>query len=643
MNIVAHNLTAMNAQRMYGITEKDQKGIAEKLSSGYKINRAADDAAGLSISEKMRKQIRGLSQAVQNAQDGISMVQTADGALTEVHDMLQRGNELVIRAANGTLSASDRSDINQEIQQLKEAIDQVATNTKFNETHLFPSYGLHPAQAYVVTSNSYEFEFDQSGVSKIIHTSETPGSGTASAISTGNALTEKIAKEYVPNAVNQILDKFPSLKGQIDGYTGSDADKLKMALDIKYIDGPSGTLAYVQASFYNGTQALSSLSLAVDSDDFSADDIKNNNTSKLGKLESTIAHEMMHAVMDAATPSRMHREGGAEDYPKWFVEGTAQLTGGGFTTGWNDYLMRAVKNGADDNTVKSLLKQYTVDNRVYGHGYLAAAYLGYLAGGGSGEVTAQKIANGINTLFNRLIGNPTESLKDSVNNVLAAAGSSNTYNDIINDINGTDDGASFVKKLVTASMDGAGSVIASGGLTAKATEVLGNSTGSSPIYIDPSKITTDEPTEFGPRANLLGIQAGADNLQSNRITMRLFRMSSADLGLEEVGNTNKGTNTSTDGLSMEGARNAIDSFANAIKLVSGVRSYYGAVQNRMEHTIKNLDNVIENTTASESLMRDTDMAAGMVRYAKTNILMQAGQSMMAQSNQSNQGILSLLQ
>ena len=192
-------------------------------------------------------------------------------------------------------------------------------------------------------------------------------------------------------------------------------------------------------------------------------------------------------------------------------------------------------------------------------------------------------------------------------------------------------------------MDGAGSVIASGGLTAKATEVLGNSTGSSPIYIDPSKITTDEPTEFGPRANLLGIQAGADNLQSNRITMRLFRMSSADLGLAEVGNSNEGDKTSSDGLSMEGARNAIDSFAEAIKLVSGVRSYYGAVQNRMEHTIKNLDNVIENTTASESLMRDTDMAREMVKFAKNNILMQAGQSMMAQTNQSNQGILSLLQ
>ena len=360
MNILAHNLTAMNAQRMLGLNIKDQKKSSEKLSSGYKINRAADDAAGLSISEIMRKQIRGLTQASQNAQDGISMVQTADGALEEVHAMLQRGNELAIKAANGTLSASDRSDINQEIQQLKEAIDQVASNTKFNETYLFPSHGLHPAQASVITSNSYDLEFDASGGVTVERTSSEGGTGSISAINTGNALSDKIAGEYVPNAVKQILDTFDSLNDKIGSvYTGSNADKLKMALDIKYIDGPSGTLAYVQASFYHGSQALSNMSLAVDSADFSADDIKNNNTSKLGKLESTIAHEMMHAVMDAATPSRMNREGGAEDYPKWFVEGTAQLTGGGFTTGWNDYLMRAVKNGADENDIKGLLKQYT--------------------------------------------------------------------------------------------------------------------------------------------------------------------------------------------------------------------------------------------------------------------------------------------
>ncbi len=102
--VVQHNLTAMNSNRMLGLTTASQAKSTEKLSSGYKINRAADDAAGLSISEKMRKQIRGLTQASLNAQDGISAVQTAEGALTEVHDMLQRMNELAVKAGNGTNS-----------------------------------------------------------------------------------------------------------------------------------------------------------------------------------------------------------------------------------------------------------------------------------------------------------------------------------------------------------------------------------------------------------------------------------------------------------------------------------------------------------------------------------------------------------
>lgn len=643
MNIVAHNLLAMNAQRMYGINTKDQKKSTEKLSSGYKINRAADDAAGLSISEKMRKQIRGLTQAAQNAQDGISMVQVADGALEEVHDMLQRGNELAIKAANGTLSVSDRSDINQEIQQLKEAIDQVAANTKFNETYLFPSYGLHPAQAYVVTSNSYELEFDNDGVSKVIHSSQTPGSGSLSAINTGNALADKIAGEYVPNAVSQILGKFSSLNNKITAtYAGDDANKLKMALDIKYIDGAGGKLAYVTGSFYTNDQTLASLSMAVDSADYSADDVKNNNTKKLGELESTIAHEMMHAVMDAATPAGMYGSGGAEDFPKWFKEGTAQLTGGGFTTGWNDYLVNAVNRNCSDDELSALLKRYTVQDRVYGHGYLAAAYMGALINGDVSNVTADGIASGMNALFSGLIADPLKSLKEVVDNLLSGAGK--TLDGLINDINnGTADGVAFVRNLIKAANGGAGSVIASGGLSAKAADVIGDSVTSSVISIDPGKIKTDEENEFGPNANMLSIQAGADNLKSNRITMKLFRMSSADLGLKDVGNSNKDNDEQADALSMEGARSAIDSFSDAIKLVSGVRSYYGAMQNRMEHTIKNLDNVVENTTAAESLIRDTDMAGEMVKYSKNNILLQAGQSMLAQANQANQGTLSLLQ
>ena len=134
--VVQHNLTAMNSNRMLGVTTSTQAKSTEKLSSGYKINRAADDAAGLSISEKMRKQIRGLTQASSNAQDGISAVQTAEGALNEVQDMLQRMNELAVKAANGTNSEDDRNYIQDEVNQLIKEIDRVSTTTKFNETYL---------------------------------------------------------------------------------------------------------------------------------------------------------------------------------------------------------------------------------------------------------------------------------------------------------------------------------------------------------------------------------------------------------------------------------------------------------------------------------------------------------------------------
>jgi len=134
--VVQHNLTAMNSNRMLGITTSVQAKSTEKLSSGYKINRAADDAAGLAISEKMRRQIRGLTQASENAQDGISCVQTAEGALAEVHDMLQRMNELAVKAANGTMTSADRGYINSEVQALVSEIDRVASTTTFNEQKL---------------------------------------------------------------------------------------------------------------------------------------------------------------------------------------------------------------------------------------------------------------------------------------------------------------------------------------------------------------------------------------------------------------------------------------------------------------------------------------------------------------------------
>ena len=155
--VVQHNLMAMNANRMLGITTKTVSGSTEKLSSGYQINRAADDAAGLAISEKMRKQVRGLTQSASNAEDGISCVQTAEGALAEVQDMLQRMNELAVQAANGTNSATDRQYIQDEFDQLIEEIDRVAETTKFNETYLLKGDDAKPTKNMYITNYSVTY------------------------------------------------------------------------------------------------------------------------------------------------------------------------------------------------------------------------------------------------------------------------------------------------------------------------------------------------------------------------------------------------------------------------------------------------------------------------------------------------------
>ena len=168
--VVQHNLTAMNSNRMLGLTTSTQAKSTEKLSSGYKINRAADDAAGLAISEKMRRQVRGLTQASANAQDGISVVQTAEGALAEVHDMLQRMNELAVKAANDTNQSTDRDYIQSEINNLVSEIDRVKETTTFNEASLLNgSFTRKKLQvgAETATANAITISIRSMGASSI--------------------------------------------------------------------------------------------------------------------------------------------------------------------------------------------------------------------------------------------------------------------------------------------------------------------------------------------------------------------------------------------------------------------------------------------------------------------------------------------
>ena len=637
--VVQHNITAMNSNRQLGITTNVQAKSSEKLSSGYRINRAADDAAGLAISEKMRRQIRGLTQASANAQDGISFVQIADGALNEVHEMLQRGSQLAVKAANGTLTDTDREYINAEITKLKEEINAVAGKTTFNEIQIFPSNG----------SSATEMSAAQ------------------------KTLAAKIANEYVPTAVSQIVSKLSgSLGGKLSELAANSTveDAYGMKLDISNIDGPSNTLAYMQSSFYSNNPGYDEyvagqLLMKVDAADFSS---VNLTAKQQQELESTIAHELMHGVMDILLPEGMFTsEDPADDnkgnLPKWFKEGTAQLVGGGFTTGWNNYIADIVKSSSEDAdklaAVRSYLKNgtfhvngrmqltpqkgMTVEDRPYGHGYLACAYLCQLASGQT-DVSQGSLINGADKIFNALMANEQnykngsaniKSFEGVINSVIQ--GSGKQLSDVISEVNtGGVDAAGFVLKLANACNPGSGELFGAGSLIASSlssSSVLG-STVSSRLAMYVTNIdaaSTEESTEDSDET-ILYLQVGADSTEENRIGLKRFALSASALGIQE-------TNTRT----AQDSREAIGQFKGALSNVSAMRSYYGAMQNRLEHTIRNLNNVVENTTASESQIRDTDMADEMVRFSNNNILAQAGQSMLAQANQTNQGVLALLQ
>jgi len=181
--VVQHNMTAMNSNRMLGVTTSAQAKNTEKLSSGYQINRAADDAAGLTISEKMRSQIRGLTQASKNAQDGISCVQTAEGALGEVHDMLQRINELAVKSANGTNTSQDRLAIQKEVSALTTEIDRVQTSTNFNTQNLlngsFSAGKALQVGAYSGTSVEINIKIKKMSISQLFGDKAVKASGLA--------------------------------------------------------------------------------------------------------------------------------------------------------------------------------------------------------------------------------------------------------------------------------------------------------------------------------------------------------------------------------------------------------------------------------------------------------------------------------
>ena len=543
--IVQHNITAMNANRMLGLTTGSLSKSTEKLSSGYRINRAADDAAGLTISEKMRKQIRGLDQASTNAEDGVSSVQTAEGALTEVHSMLQRMNELATQAANGTNSADDRKAIQDEIEQLTTEIDRVSETTKFNETYLLKGDGTKSTK----TVNAH----DAGLAGKLTDNGNGTATFTADELKVGSKVTIE-GTEYT------IVDSAKA-SDYADAKTVNDATE-KSGDKIVDADGNSYTY-YAQ-------------------NDMDAKDVKVNAKGWYKDGDSSVA---------AATKANLIKAGNTYNGKTIVGDGTAAYT----PTTIDD--VKTSITVADGTTVK--IGDNAAGNQV-SYKVTTATDLTKTPP----EITADDLKAMIK-------GGTT--IDDGTNKlyVLPAASESKT------EISLNDAYSKMADALKKASDIGTDAKTPS--------EVKNNGDGS--FTITQGKVDVDNGLSFS-------LHVGADADMTNKINVDIDTMSAAGLGIKGI---------SVAGEDGSAATYAIDAIADAISTVSAQRSALGAVQNRLEHTIDNLDNVVENTTSAESRIRDTDMAEEMVNYSKNSILQQAGQSMLAQANQANQGVLSLLQ
>jgi len=466
--IIQHNISAMNANRQLGITAGSLSKSTEKLSSGYAINRAGDNAAGLAISEKMRGQIRGLSQASTNSEDGISLVQTAEGALQETQNILQRMRELAVQAANDTNTDDDRTQIQKEIEQLTMEVDRIAVTSEFNTKKL-----LDGSQAGVTLAKDGNSSIESTFANGLIAFSSKVITAAASAPAGGQE------------------SRFT---------TRDDVIRITMQRDITATSG--SILISGMAKLSDATQPLGASFSNVAT-------MVSLNGYGMGSAAST---QQIEIDLDAGSMT---------------IKGVATTSGTAYPP--------SMLNTGSASTIPAGNLVYSISN------------------------------------------------------------------------------ASNLK---------AGDVI-----TIKL--VAGN------------KSAAAEPTKESLR-----LQVGANAGQE--IDLSISSMKAKDLGIVQLSTS---CTVMTDGSTRGQALNvstqtnaslAINAYDTALQKVSTERAHLGAIQNRLEHTIANLDTSEENLQASESRIRDTDMADEMTDYSKSNILQQAGTSMLAQANQSNQLVLSLL-
>ena len=674
---IQNNVTAMNTHRMYTNNNDAVAASAKKLSSGYRINSAADDAAGLAISEKMRSQIRGLNMATKNSQDAISLVQTAEGALQETQNMLQRMNELAVQAATGTNEDLDRTALAKEYEQLKREINDVAEQTNFNNMKILD--GSLSYEGYIRSAST-------AGVNNTIVT----GTGTSNGltnITTTNAIAgvaSGSAKEANAEAALQDTDLNGLNKGDsftvrvelADGrvlnsgvYKAGTAGATPTAATAAEVGAGIGTTA-AALTFEDGSDAKN-ITIKAKADgtlqldagkavgdaavDFSGakitilkhagdPDADRQAVATLNNVQAAAGKQMYN------NPEISKKEGESEyqiDLSKVSYGDTFQVNG-------VTYEVATSKQTTDGGTPPKLDNGNVavVWNGKTGQDSDLVSQLATQIGGTQGATTIKATAISYNTIklegTTVTQGDTASALASdkSVQMTMGAGGTDKgTTNTIEFDIAKMKEGDKFTiragsdKIEVTYNGESRKDFMnkVNGALTTNGVqgdwEVKGNALIIKNAKVDELSLTSGKL----PETNAVRIQVGA--LENEQLAVSIDSMNTAGLKLDDTALTVPGGSTSEQ---QDKAGEAITAVRAAINKVSDQRATLGAMQNRLDHKIANLKTTTENLSASESRIRDVDMAEEMTNFTKNNILSQAATAMLAQANSLPQNVLSLL-
>ncbi|MEA5058880.1 MAG: flagellin [Candidatus Pelethousia sp.] len=554
---IQNNITAMNTHRMYTINNNNVAKSAEKLSSGYRINRAGDDAAGLAISEKMRAQIRGLNMASKNSQDAVSLIQTAEGALQEVHSMLQRMNELANQASTGTNETFDREQIDAEFNQLKEEIDQIADTTTFNNMKLLDGS---------LASDAANVKVD-----------------VASTLSNGTTFAGATTATYTVTGQTGLSSQVGSYAIAQDG--GATSSKIK----ITFTDAETG----------DQTNTIIDLNDAV-SADFGA-----GKAFKLDLSEAGLGIYEMTASNDASVNAVDLAAGLAANANSVVTKPIMTATG---TLGSVDALAEAAAaDPGSHGAISFSFDEAAITAALEDAGLDAGSYTLSLAANTGADQVDLVATDAAGTAT--ILGSATMAGAATAGQEFVIQTTGGTTLGTITEAAYTNTGTQATAAEMETLLVGATGADDMGTFAL----TLGDSTSS---------VATSKGS--------LKIQVGAN--EGEQLEISVASMNTKGLGI---------SNSSISDQTKAGA--AITATQKAINTVSEQRATLGAMQNRLEHKIANLDNTSENLSAAESRIRDVDIAKEMTSFTKNNILSQASTAMLAQANAAPQGVLSLLQ